>query len=295
MADDVPIHLSDETVRGLVDDQFPELAGRELGRRYTLEDLFTMRIGDDYGATFPRLPGHDEHYARVTDLIGPHAEKWSFRTSHPIATGVPGRGFPYHWTLVRWTSASTAGFVPLNTDSARPLGAALREVHSPSPEGAPLNPRTGIGLPELREAFESLLSVASDAGAGEDRGLDAQGARRVFDDGVAASQDVEFTWTHGRLEPRAILSDQGEFAGILLWHNFGAGDPAADLGSGANLLSCDMHPHFWEGYGEIADAVAVRARAFQVFGALRHIQIDNPYLKRMAWERLTELGVASEA
>src|SRR5690554_3458542 len=142
-----PLYVSDETVRALIDEQFPEIAGRELGRRYTLEDQFAMRIDDDYGAIFPRLPGRDEHYGRVVELVAPHAQKWTFPASYPIATGTPGHGFPYHWVLVRWISASTAGFVPLHAESARPLGEALREVHTPSPDGAPLNPRTGLGLP----------------------------------------------------------------------------------------------------------------------------------------------------
>ncbi|MDN4480603.1 phosphotransferase [Demequina muriae] len=290
-----PIYIADETVRALIDEQFPELAGRELGRRYTLEDQFAMRIGDDYGAIFPRLPGRDEHYARVVDLITPHVDRWTFPSSHPIATGVPGHGFPYHWTLVQWISASTAGFVPLHAESARPLGEALREVHTPSPADAPLNPRTGLGLPELEDQFSSLLAFACDRGAPENRSIDADAARAIYEEGEAASQDVSFTWTHGRLEPRAILSDQGAFAGILLWHNFGAGDPAADLGYAANLLSRDMHPHFWAGYGDVSEATAARARAFQVFAALRHIQIDDPFLMRMAWERLMELGLVHEA
>ncbi len=292
MADDVPLYVSDETVRKLVDEQFPELAGRELGRRYTIEDQFTMRIGDDFGANFPRLPGHDDLYARAAELIAPVADQWSFPTSHPIATGVPGHGFPYHWSLVQWTSASTAALVPLTAESALPFGAAVREIHSSSPADAPLNPRTGSPLAQLRDNFESLLSRAGDHATPERRELDLDHAREVFEKGAGASDTVELTWTHGRLEPRAVLSDQGVFSGILLWHNFGAGDPAADLGSALNLLACDLQSAFWEGYGEIADAVVARVRASQVLTALRHTQIDNPYLMRMAWERLTELGLA---
>ncbi|MFW7414858.1 phosphotransferase [Demequina sp. SO4-18] len=295
MSPDAPLYVSDETVRVLVDEQFPELAGRELGRRYTLEDQFAMRIGDDYGAIFPRVPGRDEHFARAADLVAEPAKSWTFPASHPIATGVPGHGFPWHWNLVRWISASTAGFVPLHVESARPFGAALREIHTPSPPGTPLNPRTGISLRDLREKFMDLLAYAKATGAPENRVLDPAAALAVYDKGATASADVPFTWTHGRLEPRAVLSDRGAFAGILAWHNFGAGDPAADLGYGVNLLSSDMRDEFWAGYGDIDEATAARAEAFQVHAALRHIQIDNPFLMRMAWERLIELGLADEA
>lgn len=295
MSLDAPLSVSDETIRALVDEQFPELADRELGRRYSLEDQFAMRFGDDYGAIFPRVPGRDEHFARVADLIAEPSKSWTFPASKPIATGTPGHGFPWHWNLVRWISASTAGFVPLHVESARPFGEALREIHVPSPPGAPLNPRTGVPLRDLREKFTDLLAYAKATGAPENRVLDPVAALAVFDRGAAASADVPLTWTHGRLEPRAVLSDRGAFAGILAWHNFGAGDPAADLGYGVNLLSSDMRTEFQAGYGDIDDAMAARAQAFQVHAALRHIQIDNPFLMRMAWERLIEMGLVDEA
>ncbi|MFN3867117.1 MAG: phosphotransferase [Demequina sp.] len=295
MPDADPIHVSDEAVRKLVDEQFPDLAGRELGRRYTLEDQYAMRIGDDYGAIFPRIAEADEFYERSAALIAGPASAWTFPSSHPIATGLPGHGFPYHWTLVPWVTASTAGFVPLDGESARPFGQALREVHVASPSGAPLNPRTGMGLPALREEFESLLDVAARRGALDGHILHLEAIRTLFARGVEASGEVKFTWTHGRLEPRAVLSDQGQFAGILMWYYFGAGDPAADLGYGANLLSRDMHANYWAGYGTIDAALGARADAYQVYATLRYLELEDPFLIRMAWDRLNELELAREA
>src|SRR5690554_213388 len=123
--------LSDATMRALIDEQFPWLASRELGRRYTLEDHLAIRIGDDYGAIFPRFERFDELYARAADVLRPHTGDWTFPSSYPIATGVPGHGFPYHWVVVEWISASTAGFVPLRRESAGPLGEAIRQIHMP--------------------------------------------------------------------------------------------------------------------------------------------------------------------
>ncbi len=294
MANDVPLYVSDETARALVDTQFPWLADRELGRRYTLEDHFAIRIGDEHGAIFPRYGAEDHLYARVAGLIGPLARMWDFPSSHPIATGKPGEDYPHHWVLVEWRSASTAGFVPLHADSAEPFGAALRQLHTPCPADAAVNPRTGVGLAAIQEEFESLLSFAQEVGAPENRALNAAATRTVFEAGLA-SGDGPLTWTHGRLEPRAVLSDRGTFSGILLWHNFGAGDPAADLGYGANLLSLAMRDHFWAGYGGVDADMAMRASAYQLFAAVKYIETDDPFLLRMAWERLIELDLAYEA
>lgn len=285
-----PLHIPDGTVRALLDAQMPQFAEVELGRRYTLEDHMAIRIGDDYGALFPRLAHLDPLYARVTDLIAEPSRHWTFPSSHPIATGTPSHGYPFHWTLVRWNSGSTAGFVPLHQHAVGDLGRAVREIHQAAPPGVAVNPRTGHGIEVLRPWFEQLIEVALAKGAPENRELDPAVVRRIFDAGAQAPVDLGPHWTHGRLEPRAVQSDQGEFAGILIWHNFGAGDPAADLGYAANLVPADALDEYRTGYGEVSDATLTRARAFQVFAALGYIFFDDPFLQRMAWERLIELG-----
>ncbi|WP_062389142.1 phosphotransferase [Demequina iriomotensis] len=290
-----PVTVDDAQVRALVDDQFPHLADQEVGRRYTHEDHIAVRIGDRYGALFPRFALDDPLFARATDVLAPHLGRYSFPLSAPIATGLPGHGFPYHWTLVEWVSASTAAFVPLHASSARALGTALREIHVAAPEDAPQNPATAPGLGALLAEWDRLLVFASLRGAPENRVLDVESVDSLFRVGAVAPVDVPITWTHGRLEPRSIQSDRGQFAGLLIWHRFGTGDPAADLGGAATVIPLDMRDEFYAGYGEVSTATAWRAQSYQLFSALHHIEIDDPFLARMAWERLIELGLAHEA
>jgi len=103
------------------------------------------------------------------------------------------------------------------------------------------------------------------------------------------------TWTHGTLEPRAVLSDRGNFAGILIWHRFGAGDPAADIGMASNLVTSDQRAGFLDAYGPISDLTAGRAQGWQLIGALRLIETGDPFLVRIAWERLIEFDLVTEA
>ncbi|WP_084079412.1 phosphotransferase [Demequina sp. NBRC 110057] len=294
-SDAEPLYIPDEMVRALIDEQCPDLAEFELGRRYTLEDHFAIRIGDEHGAIFSRLPGYDSLFARVTDVIAQQSAGWSFPSSLPVRTGRPGHGYPWHWVVVNWISASTAGFVPLHQPAARAVGAALREIHRPAPAGSPLNPRSGVGLRAWRGEFEQMLAHAVAHGAPENRELDADATRAIFERGCTAPIDTEPAWTHGRLEPRAIMSDQGAFAGLLLWTNFGAGDIAQDIGFVGTVLGADMREDFFAAYGDISDATVARALAYLVYAALRYIEVDDPFLLRMAWERLIELGVVHEA
>lgn len=289
-----PLVVTDDAIRALVDDQFPHLADQELGRRYTLEDHFAIRIGDHHGALFPRFVEDDSLFARAADLLAPHLERWTFPVSAPVATGRPGHGYPCHWTLVDWVSASTAGFVPLQGQSAGLLGAALRQIHTPAPPASPANPRTSPRLADLLPEWERLLAGAVHRGAPENRVLDVDAATAMFRDGVDAPLDAGWSWTHGRIEPRALMSDRGHFCGILIWQNFGAGDPAADLGGAATAIPLEMLADLHAGYGGVSPTTARRARSYQLLAALGYVEIDDPFLARLAWERMIELGLVGE-
>lgn len=289
-----PLVVTDDVVRALIDDQFPHLADQDIGRRYTLEDHLAVRIGDHHGVLMPRFARDDAFFARAADLLAPHLKRWTFAASAPIATGLPGHGFPYHWTLVEWVSASTAGFVPLQGAAARDLGAAIREIHTPSPAGAPANPLTSPPLSALIPEWERLLAFAALRGAPENRVLDAAATHALFAQGAAAPVDSRRMWTHGRLEPRALQSDRGSFCGILIWQNFGAGDPAADIGLAQAAIPLDNQALLFEGYGHISAATSQRARSYLLLAAMRFIELDEPFLVRIAWERLIELGLVHE-
>ena len=292
-ANDGRIIPSDDEVAAMVFDQFPALAGREIGRRYLMQDHLTVRIGDDYGVLMPIIPGQDHLYARVGDLVGPLLPTWSFPYSAPISTGEPQGTFPYHFTLVKWLSGSTAAFVPLHDGSAQMLGDALRQIHRAAPPSAPSNPITSATLASQEGEWKRLLEATVASGAPENRMLNAAKADDMWQRAAATAIDSH-TWTHGTLEPRAILSDRGAFAGILIWHRFGIGDPAADLGYAANLVSLERLEGLLFTYGETSEATATRAQGWQLLGALRLIETGDPFLVRGAWERLIELDLVSE-
>lgn len=273
--------------------QLPALAGRDIGRRYTMHDHVAVRIGDDYGVIMPTVPGQDHLYERAAGLLEPLLPTWTFPYSAPISTGEPDADFPYHWTLVRWVSGSTAAFVPLHDASAAALGDALRQIHSSRPSVSVANPVTSPSLRSLEGEWSQLLEATTASGAPENRVLNAAAADVLWQ--RAANTDVDAqTWTHGTLEPRAVLSDRGAFAGILIWHRFGVGDPAADLGYAANLVSLPQREGLLAAYGQTSPQTAMRAQGWQLLGALRLIELGDPFLVRIAWERLIEFDLVTE-
>jgi aminoglycoside phosphotransferase (APT) family kinase protein len=284
---------TDDEVAAMVFAQLPALSGREIGRRYTMPDHVTVRIGDDYGVLMPTVAGQDHLYERATGLLAPLLPQWTFPYSAPISTGEPAGNFPYHWTLVRWLSGSTAAFVPLHDASAAALGDAIRQIHQPAPADAPQNPMTAATLLSLQDEWRHLLDSTTASGAPENRMLNAARADALWRRAAEVPVDAH-TWTHGTLEPRAILSDRGAFAGILIWHRFGAGDPAADLGYAANLVSLHQRERLLAAYGKISPQMAARTQGWQLLGALRLIELGDPFLVRIAWERLIEFDLVTE-
>jgi len=292
-APDGKIIPTDDEVAEMVFTQFTALAGREIGRRYTMHDHVTVRIGDDYGVLLPIVDGQDHLYERVADLLAPLLPTWTFPYSAPIAVGQPGGKYPYHWNLVHWISGSTAALVPLHDQSAADLGAAIRQIHQKAPDSAPDNPVTSPTLASLEGEWRRLLEATAAAGAPENRELNVATADAMWQEAMATPVDAR-TWTHGTIDPRAVLSDRGSFAGVLIWHRFGAGDPAGDLGYGLNLVTDVQRAGFLKAYGKISKEVAARAKGWQLLGALRLIENGDPFLVRIAWERLIELDLVRE-
>ena len=239
-ADDGRIIPSDDEVAALVFDQFPALAGREIGRRYAHADHLTVRIGDDYGALMPNIPGQDHLYARVAGLLEPLLPRWTFPYSAPIATGVPQGDFPVPLHL----GEVDLGIHGRVRSAARRLRANARRspcanctTQRPRTRPPTRSPRVTLAAQEVE--WRRLLSATVASGAPENRVLDAAEADDMWQ--RAAATDIDVRLGRTALLSRAQFSvTAGAFAGILIWHRFGAGDPAADLGYAANLVSLEQ-------------------------------------------------------
>ena len=103
--------VSVETVRKLVDEQFPEwrsLPVSSIASQGTVNAIF--RIGDEFAARFPLEPRDVEATQRwleteadaARELIG----RTRFPTPEPVAQGEPGAGYPLPWSVQTWLPGS---------------------------------------------------------------------------------------------------------------------------------------------------------------------------------------------
>ena len=99
--------VSAETVRELVDEQFPEwraLPIKGIRSQGTVNAIF--RVGDQLAARFPLQPRDVEATRQwlaaeakaARELLG----RTRFSTPEPVALGEPGAGYPLPWSIQTW-------------------------------------------------------------------------------------------------------------------------------------------------------------------------------------------------
>lgn len=282
------VTVTDDLVRRLLQDQYPELAQADIGRYYDAGDHFSVRLGEDFGMRLALSPELDPYLPRSFPLVTEAAVRWTFPVSIAVFVGQPTEDFPHHWDIVTWHTSSTAGVTPLRPEAAAPLARALREIHQPAPSDAPPSPFTGAPLSEESEEFASLLEQARPLRGPHGEQFDAPEAEEAWDQALQAPVDTPPVWTHGGISPLYVLSDGGRFAGLCNWFYFGAGDPAAEWAAASILLPTAALPDALEAYGGMSPDTAARAQGFHRLLLLRYLLSGNAFLERVAWTRVAE-------
>jgi aminoglycoside phosphotransferase (APT) family kinase protein len=228
-----------ETVRGLVADQFPEWSHLPITPIATPGwDNFTFHLADDM---LVRLPSAAEYALAVEKehrWLPELAEQLPVPIPAPLAQGLPGRGYPYHWSIYRWLPGEPAAASAL-TD---PIGMA--EDVADFLEALQRVDTTGGPQPGIHNWFRGATLRTYDATAraalAELEGhLDVDSAAAAWDDALAASWNGVDVWLHGDLAPGNLLAEQGRLAAVIDFGTCGVGDPSCDLAVAWTLLD---HP-----------------------------------------------------
>lgn len=256
------VDVDDDTIRALVDMQFPEHRNLPLSRWPVHgTDNVIYRLGEQLGLRVPRIHwavGQSEKEITYLPRLAPHLPT---AVPQPIALGEPGLGYPYPWLLFRWvpgTDALTAE--PSDwTAVARQLAQAISAlqavpVRTPPPPAARAGPLRTAMTAELHQRIGELEGL-----------IDPAHCRAVLQDGVDAGEyQGPPVWVHGDLSPGNVLVDGDALSGVVDWASLSAGDPSIDL-----VIAWDMPPAARAAYRsaldiDVDDATWVRARAWAV-------------------------------
>lgn len=285
--------IAPQTVRALVDEQFPERRAstiRAVTPQGTANAIF--RIGDDLVARFALAPQDVDSARRMLEsearaareLVG----RTRFATPEPVALGEPGPGYPLPWSVQTWLpgiaavdedqreSAAFARDLAEFIQGVRAIDTAGREFRGEGRGGdlrshdtwmATCFRRSGqlIDVARLRRLWASLRTLPRGAGA-----------------------DM---MTHGDLIPGNMLVADGRLAGVIDVGALGPADPAVDLVSAWHLFEDGARQVFRDELG-CDDVEWQRGKAWafeQAMGLVWYYIDSNPAMSRLGRRTLRRI------
>ncbi len=180
----------------------------------------------------------------------------------PLATGEPGEGYPWRWSVVPWLEGETTTLERLAdprgtaADLARLVAALQRIDLDPAPaagRGVPLAHRDAA----TRAAIEELRGV-----------VDADAVSEIWEAALRLPLWPGLpVWIHGDLIAGNLLFDDGRLSGVIDFGGVGVGDPAGDTMVAWTFLSADTREVFRVALS-IDDATWARGRGLALSWAL---------------------------
>lgn len=281
------IDITEGLVRSLLQAQHPDLAALPISIAGEGWDNVMARLGEDLVLRLPRRAIADQLLRNEQRWLPELAPRLPLPVPVPLRTGVPGEGYPFVWSVLRWIEGETADLAPPDASEAPVLAGFLKALHQPAREDAPANEVRGCPLANKQADTERRLDLLAADGHAVTPAL-----RRVWEEGLEAPIDLPRLWVAGDIHARNVLVRNGKFAAFIDWGDICAGDPASDLASIWGLFeSADARRAAIEAYG-MSDATLARARGWAVFYGVIQLETgryDHPRHARMGADTLRRL------
>jgi aminoglycoside phosphotransferase (APT) family kinase protein len=278
------LEVSIQTVRELVDQQFPQWRGLVIGTVATLGTVNSIfRLGDQLAARFPMEPTEPglarqrlESESRASkELLG----RTRFATPEVVAIGEPGAGYPLPWSVQTWLP----GVVAVDEDPAesvafaRDLAEFVGGVRAISTGGRTFNgTNRGGDLKSHDSWMQTCFEESKDL-------LDVPRLRWIWSVLRELPRTAPDLMTHGDLIPGNVLVSDGRLTGILDVGGLGPADPALDLVAAWHLLDAGPRQAFRAELGD-DDLQWERGQAWafeQAMGLVWYYVDSNPAMSRI--------------
>lgn len=242
-------------------------------------DNRTFRLGDELLVRLPSAEGYVGAVAKEQRWLPALAPHLPLPIPTPVALGVPGRCYPWPWSVYRWLPGAPVDDAPPPdlTRLARDLAGFLTALQrAPGPGPGPGQHNWWRGGPVAHYEDEARASLAALAGD-----VDAAAATEVWDAAVASHWEGPDVWFHGDVAHGNLLVRDGALSAVIDFGTSGWGDPACDLVIAWTLFAGPSREAFRHAMDADA-AMWARARGWALWKAL--ITMD--------WNRDDPLAVA---
>lgn len=289
MPDPRPV-ITSALVRRLVAEQHPAWAG--LPVRPVAHDGWdnrTFRLGEGLTVRLPSAAGYVPQVAKEVRWLPALAAALPLPVPEVVATGVPGAGYPFPWTVRRWIDGE-----PGDTDAllapevVAALAAFLVALGRVDPAGGPgPGPHSagrGAGLRQWDGEVRRAVAAQQDR-------LDGPATLAAWQRALDAPPAPEPRWFHGDVAPGNLLLRDGSLAAVIDFGLAGVGDPACDLA--VAWTSCDAPGReLLRDLTSVDDATWRRGQGWALWKAL--VARDEPRHAVPSARVLGALGLAQE-
>lgn len=252
-------------VRRLVARQFPQWANLAVEPVESAGwDNTIFRLGPDLAVRLPRRRIGAEQVRKEHQWLPVLAPHLPLTVPVPLGHGVPGEGYPWHWTVCPWLKGELAALRPVADmgRAATSLACFIAALQAIDPAGGPVHEFRGVSLGARDHNTRSAAAVLQGR-------LDTVPVLGVWDAALAApAWPGQPVWMHGDLHPANLLVERGELSAVIDFGLLGVGDPACDLMVAWTYLSADSRDAFRRALA-VDDATWSRGRGWALQFGLR--------------------------
>ncbi|RAS67029.1 aminoglycoside phosphotransferase (APT) family kinase protein [Lentzea atacamensis] len=229
-------------------------------------DNRTYRLGDDMTVRLPTAAGYVPAVAKENHWLPRLAPALPVTVPVVLATGVPGEGYPFPWSVRGWVPGRTADPDHIDDLSQFAISVAefLRALQRCDTADGPLAGAHSFyrGAPPAHYDEETRRCLAELDGR-----VDTARAAAVWEAALAAQHSGEPVWFHGDIASGNLLVADGKLTAVIDFGTCGVGDPACDLVIAWTMFSGDSRRAFRDAV-DLDDGTWARARGWALWKAL---------------------------
>lgn len=261
-----------DLVRRLLAEQFPEWAALPVRAAQPQGwDNRTFRIGSELAARLPSGPGYAAQAEKEWRWLPRLASQLPLPIPEVVAHGLPGCGYPFPWSVLRWRPGVPVG-VGRAGDADRfaaDLAGFLVALRAADPTDGPAPGPHNFFRGAPPDVYGDEVERSLDGLAGE---VPAGSLRRLWDRALRSRWDPAPVWVHGDMAAGNLLLDEaGRLAAVLDFGCSAVGDPACDLVVAWTVLPPAARDRFRTAVA-LDEATWDRARGWLLWKALLGVQ-----------------------